>query len=64
MTRRQSAEHQLRFPNGLFVDEIDKQIANSSSDPWPGRIRVTDAGLKEAIRRVEIFCGFLDSQRS
>jgi len=64
MTRRQSGEHQLRFPTGLFVDEIDKQMAQSSGgDGWPGRINVTDVGLKEAIRRVETFCEWLDSQR-
>ena len=63
MTRRQSGEHQLRFPAGLFVDEIDKQIAQSSRDAWPGRINVTDDGVKEAIRRVETFCEWLDSQR-
>lgn len=65
MTRRQSAEHRLRFPTGLFVDEIDRQIAQSSgASTWPGRIRVTGAGLNEAIRRVETFCEFLDLQRS
>lgn len=64
MTRRQSVEHQLRFPTGLFVDEIDKQLAQSSDGGgWPGRINVTADGLKEAIRRVETFCEWLDSQR-
>jgi hypothetical protein len=64
MTRRQSDEHQLRFPTGLFVDEIDKQFAQSSGgDTWPGRINVTESGLAEAIRRVEAFCEWLDSQR-
>ncbi len=62
MTRRQSGEHQVRFPTGLFVDEIDKQLAQAG-DSWPGRISVTDNGLKEAIRRVETFCEWLDSQR-
>lgn len=63
MTRRQSDEHQLRFPTGLFVDEIDRQIAESAGGRWPGRISVTDIGLNEAIRRVETFCEWLDSQR-
>lgn len=64
MTRRQSDEHLLRFPDGLFVEEIDRQMARSSSDAWPGRIFVTETGLKEAIRRVETFCKFIDAQRS
>jgi hypothetical protein len=63
MTRRQSKPHQLKFPEGLFVDEFDRHKARTSPGPWPGRIVVTDDGLKEAIRRVETFCEFLDSQR-
>lgn len=61
MTKRQSAEHSLRFPAGLFVDEADRQVFQSR-EPWERRIRVTEAGLQEAIRRVETFCEFLDSQ--
>jgi len=64
MTRRQSKEHELRFPAGLFVDEGDTQVFQASGHFWPRRIEVTDAGLKEAIRRVETFCEFLDAQRS
>lgn len=64
MTRRQSKEHALRFPDGLFVDDIDRDIARASPGDWPGRIVVTDAGLAEAIRRVETFCEFVDAQRS
>ncbi len=63
MTRRQSQEHALRFPSGLFVDEIEKQLFQASDSSWPRRIEVTDAGLKEAIRRVEGFCEFLDAER-
>lgn len=61
MTRRQSEEHARRFPEGLFVDEFDKQYLAGHS--WPGRIEVTNASLREAIRRVESFCEFLDSRR-
>lgn len=63
MTRRQSGEHQRRFSQGVFVHEIDRQIAQSSGHDWLGRIDVTRDGLREAIRRVETFCEFLDSQR-
>jgi len=63
MTRRQSEQHARRFPGGLFVDEIEKQLFQESDDLWPKRIEVTEAGLKEAIRRVETFCEFLDAQR-
>ncbi len=61
MARRQSKEHARRFPAGLFVDDFDKRFHADNS--WPGRIEVTDAGLREAIRRVESFCEFLDSRR-
>jgi hypothetical protein len=63
MTRHQSGEHQRRFPQGVFVHEIDKQIAQSSGHDWLGRIDVTREALREAIRRVETFCEFLDAQR-
>jgi hypothetical protein len=63
MTRRQSKEHALRFPEGLFVDEMEKQVFKSSGHVWQGTIQVTEAGLAEAIRRVETFCEFLDAQR-
>lgn len=62
MTRRQSKEQALRFPDGLFVDDIDRDMARASPGTWPGRIVVTDAGLAEAIRRVETFCKFIDEQ--
>jgi hypothetical protein len=62
MTRRQSKEHQRRFPAGLFVDEMEKQVFTSSHS-WAGQIQVTEDNLKEAIRRVETFCEYLDSQR-
>jgi hypothetical protein len=59
MTRRQGKDDQLRFPADLFVDEIEKQVFHASGHSWPGRIAVTDAGLKETIRRVETLCEFL-----
>jgi hypothetical protein len=63
MTRIQSEQHKLRFPLGLFVHEIDRQIAQSSGHTWLSRIYVTQGNLTEAIRRVETFCEFLDAQR-
>ena len=64
MIRRQSEEHHTRFPMGLFVDEGDKQVAESrGAFLWPGKISVTEEALREAIRRVETFCEFLDEQR-
>lgn len=63
MARRQSKQDQLKFPEGLFVDDFDRHMARTSASSWPGRIVVTEDGLKEAIRRVETFCEFLDSQR-
>jgi len=63
MTRRQSKEHARRFPSGLFVNEMDKQLFQRPGESWPLRIEVTDDGLREAIRRVETFCEFLDVQR-
>jgi hypothetical protein len=66
MAVKQSSDHQRRFPNGLFVDEMDKMMAGPSHlrIGWPGRIEVTEAKLGEAIRRVEMFCEFLDEKRS
>ncbi len=64
MTRHQSCEHQRRFPQGVFVHEIDRQVAKSSGHDWLGRIDVTREGLGVAIRRVEAFCEFLDAQRT
>jgi hypothetical protein len=63
MTRRQSKEHALRFPDGLFVEDTDRDMARASPSHRPGRIVVTDAGLAEAIRRVESFCKFINEQR-
>ena len=61
MTRVQSKDHKRRFPRGVFVDEIHKQAMQSND--WPRRIDVTADALKEAIRRIEAFCEFLDSRR-
>ncbi len=63
MTRSQSKDHQTRFPLGVFVHEIDRQIAASSGHEWLGRIQITQDNLAEAIRRIETFCEFLDAQR-
>jgi hypothetical protein len=63
MTRRQGPEHERRFPAGLFVNEMHKQRMKRSVYPGPGRIYVTAAGIKEAFRRVECFCEYLDSKR-
>jgi len=62
MSRRQSEEHAARFPGGLFVDELEKEVFQSDSS-WPGQIVVTETNLEEAIRRVEQFCEFVDGQR-
>jgi hypothetical protein len=51
------------FPQGLFVHEIDKQIAREPNDGWLGRIYVTAENLNEAILRVETFCEWLEANR-
>jgi len=58
-TRRLPQDNGLRFAAGHFVDEIEKQVFQASGHSWPGRIEVTDSGLKETIRRVETLCEFL-----
>jgi hypothetical protein len=63
MTRSQSEHHRKRFPLGVFVHEVDRQIAASSGREWLGRIQITQGNLMEAIRRIESFCEFLDAQR-
>jgi hypothetical protein len=63
MTRTQSKDHQDRFPLGVFVHEVDRQIAASSGHEGLGRIYISQDNLAEAIRRVERFCEFLDEQR-
>jgi len=64
MTRHQSEEHVTRFPDGLFAHEIDKSLYRESDEPWLARIYVTSDNLKEAIRRVEEFCKFLEEKRT
>jgi hypothetical protein len=59
MTRRPTKDRELSLPVSRFVDEIEKQVFQASGHSWPGRIEVTDSGLKEAIRRVETLCEFL-----
>jgi hypothetical protein len=63
LTRRQNEEHRTRFPRGLFVHEIDRQLAAESADASLGRIYVTKEKLREAIRRVERFCEYLEENR-
>jgi hypothetical protein len=59
MARRLTKDRELGLPVSRFVDEIEKQVFQVSGELWPGRIEVTDSGLKEAIRRVETLCEFL-----
>lgn len=61
MDRRQSEDHQQRFPNGLFVDEFD--VLPQIIEGWPRRIYVSAESLIECIRRVEVFCEFLEENR-
>lgn len=63
MTRRQNKEHSRRFPEGIFIHEIDKAIARESAMEWQSRIYVTQENLQEAVQRVERFCEFLDGKR-
>jgi hypothetical protein len=63
MTRSQSEKHQARFPLGVFMHEIDRQIAASSEVEWLGRIYISRDNLAEALRRIETFCKFLDERR-
>jgi hypothetical protein len=58
-TRRLTNDRELGFPAGRFVDEIEEQVFQASGRLWPGRFEVTDAVLKEAIRRAESPCEFL-----
>jgi hypothetical protein len=63
MDRRQSKDHQLRFPEGIFINYVDKSFQRELPSPWGSRIDVTSYNLKEAVRRVESFCQFLDDNR-
>jgi hypothetical protein len=36
MTRLQTKEHQRRFPLGMFVHEVDREISRSSGHEWLG----------------------------
>jgi len=62
MDRRQSPEHHARFPEGLFVDEMDKTLQHRLMG-FQARICITAENLQEAVRRVETFCEFLDQNR-
>ena len=62
MERRMTEKHLSRFPDGLFAYGIDRQISGEFGLIRP-RIYITAKNLHEAIRRVEVFCGFLDECR-
>jgi len=62
MARRQSKEHNRRFPDGIFTHDIDREMYASWEDPQP-RIYITAEDLQEGIRRVEAFCEYLDTHR-
>ena len=51
MSRRQSLKHVRRFPKGLFVDELEKQLFQASRHSCPGLIEITVADFMKAIRR-------------
>jgi hypothetical protein len=59
MPQRPTKDHEFRFFASRFVDEIEGQVLQATGQLWPGRTGVTEAVLKEAIRRVEILCDFL-----
>jgi hypothetical protein len=63
MTRYQDARHQERFPKGLFADSTFAEVVERSPLMGPVPLRVTAAGLQEAINRVHDFCAFIDPQR-
>jgi hypothetical protein len=58
-TRRLTKDRELSLPVSCFVDEIEKQVFHASGHSWAERIEVTDAVLKETIRRAETLCEFL-----
>jgi hypothetical protein len=59
VTQPLTKDHELGFPVSRFVDEIEKQVFQAWGYSWAGPIEVTDAALKEAIRRVETLSEFL-----
>ncbi len=62
MDRRFSEKHLSRFPDGIFASGIDKEMLGEFGFVRP-RIYVTEQTLQVAIRRVEMFCEFLDECR-
>ena len=63
LTVVQREKHRTRFPLGLFVHDIDRQLEQEMSGASMGRIYVTGENLREAIRRVEKFCEYLEDHR-
>ena len=62
MEKRLSKKHHRRFPDGMFAHQIDKEMLGALNDFQP-RIYVTEENLREAIRRVETFCEFIEKHR-
>jgi hypothetical protein len=57
MNRKRSKVHQSRFPQGLFADVAGQALRLED-------LVVSADSLREAIRRVECFCEFLDKNRN
>jgi hypothetical protein len=58
--RTQNAKYYARFPQGLFVNEVDKQMWSRSARVLPARIEVTSEKLQAAIQAVDDLCCFID----
>jgi hypothetical protein len=53
----------MRFPDGIYADDTQKAVARVIPDMMPD-VNVSGEGLKDAVRRVEHFCEFLDTKRN
>jgi len=58
--RTQNAKYYARFPQGLFVNEVDKQMWSRPPGILPARIEVTSEKLQAAIQAVDDMCCFID----
>jgi len=56
--RYRNEKHSQRFPVGLFVRDHDRRVS-SAGGLWT-QIHVSPEALKEAIRRIEAFCTFVE----